>query len=127
MAEHIFRSELSPNTLAYKGHATLPDAEADLITPISMIGDTTRDKIGAMEIYFSASVGGTLSLKRTVGEVSVLETMNFGNVCVANQPVGPQIVTFASGETISFIYSATGGTYYLTLCDVSGDYVRQVK
>lgn len=124
--DYSFRSELAPPLVVIKQSETLPVANTDLCE-ITISGDTSLKKCGAFEIYFAATTGGTLKLKRVIGAVTTYETLNFGQALTANVPSGPQIVTFASGETLSLIYSGTGGTYYLTIADVSGDSVRQVK
>lgn len=124
-AEYIYRSELSPNAVVLLQNTTLPTANTDLFTPITLIGPTT--KIGAFEVYFSSTVGGTLKLSRTVNGVTEYETLNHGIACTANIPTEPQIVTVSGGEVIGMIYSGTGGTCYLTVADVSGDIVQKQR
>lgn len=127
MSDYAFRSELAPPLIVCKQHETLPAANTDLHTPITIVGDSGGTRCGAFEIYFSSPVGGTLKLKRVIGELTEYETLNFGQAVTAGVPAGPQIVTFATGETLSVIYSGESDTYYLTIADVSGDSVRQVK
>lgn len=126
MAEYSYRDELSPHAVVYLPNSTLPEANTDLFAPVVFIG--SAEKIGALEIYFCATVGGTLKLKRTANGVTTYETLNYNQPVTANVPAaGPQIVTVSGGETIGMVYSGTGGTCYLTVADVSGDIVKKSR
>lgn len=125
MSEYAYRNEISPPAVVYLENRVLPTANTDLCDPITITGP--KDKIGAFEIYFESTVAGTLKLKRVANSVTTYSTLNFGNSCSANVPAGPQIIPFSSGEVISLQYSGTGGTFYLTIADVSGDIVKKAK
>lgn len=124
MANYTYRSERSPPAVVCVQNAALPLANTDLFDPIVIVGPTT--KIGAFEIYFESSVSGVLTLYRTVDTTTTTITLNYGDAASATNPVGPQIITFSGGETIGAKFSATTGTYYLTIADVSGDIVKKV-
>jgi len=123
MANFNFRDNLSPNKIALSQNVALPAVGGtDLFTAVTMVGNA--DRIGAMEIHFSATVGGTLKLKRIVNGVTSYETLNGGVAVTANVPIPVEVRPFAAGEVISLTYTGTGGTYYLTVADVSGEIVR---
>lgn len=126
MTDYPFRSELSPDSLVYTGIANLPASSATPLCSLTMVGDTAKKKVGALEIYFESSASGTLTMKRTIGATNHTITLNYGNPVTAGGNA-IQVVTFQSGETIEFFYSATSGTYYLTLADVSGDVAKMVR
>jgi hypothetical protein len=126
MPEYVYRDELSPSAVVYLPNVDLPATiNTNLFEPVTMVGSIS--KVGALEIYFVATVGGTLKLKRVAGSKTTYETLNGGVACSPDVPTGPEIVTFSGGEIISLIYSGTGGTCYLTVADVSGDIVKKSR
>lgn len=126
MPDYNYRDNLSPDAIVYAPNSALPTSNTDLFLQKTFVGSI--NKIGAIEIYFCSTVGGVLKLVRTTANsVTTNETLNFGNPVTANVPVGPQVVTVSGGETIGVIYSGTGGTFYLTVADVSGDIVQKSR
>lgn len=125
MGSYTFKSEIAPPAVVYVPNGALPTANTDLFPQVTIVGPIT--KIGAFEVKFSSTVGGTLKLVRTANSVTVNETLNGGTVVTANVPTDPEIVTFAGGEVIGMIYSGASGTFNLTIADVSGEKVQRSK
>ncbi|MBN1167118.1 MAG: hypothetical protein JXA44_08315 [Methanospirillaceae archaeon] len=127
MAAFSFRDELSPNSLPGTPlqNTTLPAGGSDLFSPVTLVGGDGR--IGAFEIYFVPSVGGILSVSRTTpNEVSTTEKLNNGSEIAAGTKFS-DVITGTVDDIISLQFSATGGTCYLTVADVSGDLVKWIK
>jgi hypothetical protein len=127
MANYIFRDELSPDSFPGTPlqNTALPIADTDLFSPVTLVGAT--GKIGAFEVYFVPSVSGVLYVCRTTPNTTTTsEKLNGGNAIGAGVKYSDVIVG-ATGDIVSLRFSATTGTLYLTMSDVSGDMVKWVK
>jgi hypothetical protein len=127
MADFSFRDELSPDSLPGTPlqNTTLPAGGDDLFSPVTLVGRTGR--IGAFEIYFVPSVEGILSVyRKTPNDTETTEKLNNGLVVAAGTKFS-DVITGVVGDIISLQFSATGGTCYLTVADVSGELVKWVK
>lgn len=75
------------------------------------------DVMGYLNVFFSSTVAGVLTITRTIGAVTTTGKLNNGTSIGAGVEIA-QTVEIINGETINFTFGDDGGTYKLRVGSV---------
>jgi hypothetical protein len=73
--------------------------------------------MGYLNVMFSSSIAGVLTVTKTVGATTDVQKLNLANALGVNAKLA-ETIEVVSGETVNFTFSTDGGTYTLRVGSV---------